>query len=144
MKFESNGRAFVAGLVVSEKGPLAMATLSLLRHQPSQIVKNWVQQASQSRKVGTDSKTYMALRPMPLLHSLGTSNLENFLERREGQQNLARISFLTTSANGAQSLIQFGLEKINFCNRFAPESCRALLNLILTLFPVCQTSVLIT
>ena len=62
----------------------------------------------------------------------------------EGQQNMTKTLFLTTSANGTQSLIQFDLEKINFFDRFVPEACRAFLNLILTLFPVCQASVLIT
>ena len=78
-------QAFVAGPVVSERGSLAEATLSLIRHQQPEIAENWVQQVSQNRKIGTDSRTPSISGPHLSSILRASRNLEDFTERRDSK-----------------------------------------------------------
>lgn len=134
-------QAFVAEPVVSERGSLAMGTLSLIRHQQPEMAENWLQQVPQNRKIGFDSRTPSISGPRLSSILWALRNLEDFTERRDSKTQ-PRLH-LSLPRQMELSLILFDLEKINFCDRSAPEGCRAFLNLILTLFPVCRVSVLI-
>lgn len=78
-------QAFVAGPVVSERGSLAVATLSLIRHQQPEIAEKWVQQVSQNRKIGTDSRTPSISGPRLSSILQASRNLEDFTERRDSK-----------------------------------------------------------
>lgn len=104
-------QAFVAGLVVSERGSLALATLRLIRHQQPEIAENCVQWCHKTEKLALMAPVH--LRSTCLSHSLGIEKPGGF-HREEGQQNPTETSFVTTSADGAQSLILFDLEKNKF------------------------------
>ena len=80
---------------------------------------------SQNRKVGTDSKTPVHLRSTSLFHSPGIEKPGGF-HREEGQQNPTETSFVTTSADGAQSLIRFDLEKNKFLWPVCPRGLQSL------------------
>lgn len=78
-------QAFVAGLVVSKRGSLALATLRLIRHQQPEIAENWVQWCHKTEKLA------LILRPLcisgPRLSSIlrASRNLEDFTGRRDSR-----------------------------------------------------------